>query len=1656
MKKLFTLLFLLITSLAISLHAEDYIVSTGDGDKGEKTVTGSLNFYDSGAASGNCQGNYGKMVTFIASNPNNLLKIEMKSFNNGDTGYMNLYNGDPEWIGWNSAPQGSFATYTHSDFSSIYTSQNDTLTIFCRNASGTYPGWHAVITEMPGSDMEYVSCNQSQDDIIDYGINSSDVPLLKISVNTQGNLNPINLNEIQWDLTGTTDIANIANIKLYQTSGDFNTSNLIASKNTITNTGSFIQDITLSNGSNIFWIAIDFTASAPAGAVFDISCPSIKVNSTTQNCSTTSPAGNVTILNEALLTSTPKTYTIGDLDLNFYDDGGKDGEFTRYFEGQATFVPNTTGEAVQIEFTSVDINDFGGTKDILKVYNGSSVDESQLISNISGKGQYKSTASNGALTLVFKSKAYYTRNGFKAVISKFTPQQMVVKSTEITQATTATVSSQEQNAVILKTNIVCENTLNPLEINNFHINVVDYTTIKNVKIYTSNQDEIFNTSKLVGEALAINSNELDITINTDALKEGNNFFWVCYDMQNFIAKNTAIDASIGSITISNTVTDLTATGNPDGERLIDNKITSRVGNFDYSIQGPWLFTHHANEEGTKYAKENGDQITEFTPATVGEILKLQFTDFQVKRYGATEARFEIYSGKGDTKQLLWSVQSDDDAENGPGSETVFRSSAVDGSLTIIFNADDPASNYYCGAGWHATVTPFVPSDMIFQSIEVTQATTDVVSVGGKNALILGMNIQTQDDKNPLLLQELTVDTKSCFTSIDSIKIFSTVSNTFELGEATLVAQSAATSNQVTIVPVENNTLRNGNNYYWISYNINPLCASNTIIDAKIISAKLSGTTHTPTLGDPDGERTAVKQFVYKDGNNGTITVAGSLNFYDTGNKTGEYGQFEDCQVTFQPSDPTKVIKINITSLDLDYNAYLKFYYGSKVKEGSFSYDKQFGKFADNLPISFISESTDGCMTVTFESGRDLGDGFEILVEEYEPLPLSTSSIEATGADFTTVKGDSQAQMQKIAVTIGGEKGTFDFTNFQFTTVGTTASSINKAQLFYTGTSDVFSNANLFADSQVVNQQLSFTGTQQVDKATTYYFWLSYELSNTLAIDDVAKAQLTAYTFNGEAQVTLTNQTLTTATIAQGLSGDYTIGNAQGSDYATIQEAITALETGIEGPVQFLIQDGTYSGQMTLNPIKGSSSVNTVTFKAAATSNPAVLFKEEDSFNNSQAFFEINGADYIRIENIQFETPLSWNSIIGLKEGSQHITISHCNFTTTSNSMTHIKSTVNSDAFLYNHYLTIENCSFTKGHTGIEISGNSRTIGTTEKGLHISHCRFTNQRSKSLYVRLEDDFILENNQFEIVESDFDMVAIDFSATPRSIVRNNTIHIDETNHTGFNNSTYAMNIRPRLESETSTQKTAVYNNYILANNIQDNRNLVFCKYLAHVDFVYNTIRLDGSNSARCLLVTNSTAAYSIQNNIFQHLSDGKVIQLNTGDDISNATLNNNIYYTNGTVFGYAQNEQASFNDWATAVNEQNSQAMLVNFVDNSSAKLSSTTGLIEAVSLDYVTTDMFGIVRQSPLTPGATQYKSDEPTLIENTSSQEWEVISNASVTTILSEVDNYSITVFDMTGRIVSQHNNCHNNTTLNIYNTGLYIIRLQTTTTQTLCKVLVP
>ena len=76
-------------------------------------------------------------------------------------------------------------------------------------------------------------------------------------------------------------------------------------------------------------------------------------------------------------------------------------------------------------------------------------------------------------------------------------------------------------------------------------------------------------------------------------------------------------------------------------------------------------------------------------------------------------------------------------------------------------------------------------------------------------------------------------------------------------------------------------------------------------------------------------------------------------------------------------------------------------------------------------------------------------------------------------------------------------------------------------------------------------------------------------------------------------------TATTGAFAQ-LSGTYTIGTSGSENYSSIDNAISALSSGVSGPVVFEISSGSYTSYgYYLIPVSGMSSTNTVTFRPAA-------------------------------------------------------------------------------------------------------------------------------------------------------------------------------------------------------------------------------------------------------------------------------------------------------------------------------------------------------------------------------------------------------------------------------------------------------------------------
>jgi hypothetical protein len=122
--------------------------------------------------------------------------------------------------------------------------------------------------------------------------------------------------------------------------------------------------------------------------------------------------------------------------------------------------------------------------------------------------------------------------------------------------------------------------------------------------------------------------------------------------------------------------------------------------------------------------------------------------------------------------------------------------------------------------------------------------------------------------------------------------------------------------------------------------------------------------------------------------------------------------------------------------------------------------------------------------------------------------------------------------------------------------------------------------------------------------------------------------------NGVADSFVGNDTLT-VTLKPALSGTFTIGGTA-PDYPSFSAAAADLNAnGICGPVVFNVRPGTYTEQVTLNQVSGSSPTNTITFQSENGDRNSVIL----SFNATTTTMHtlmLNGADWVRVRNMTIQ------------------------------------------------------------------------------------------------------------------------------------------------------------------------------------------------------------------------------------------------------------------------------------------------------------------------------------------------------------------------------------------------------------------------------------
>lgn len=1444
----------------------------------------------------------------------------------------------------------SSGTYTNK----IYMSSDATGALSCcvcayETDYDKEQGWKATVTTVSSNPMEVKSATADYTNTrSELYVGEQNINMGGIRILTEGLGDPDYLTSISFTLSGNVFDAN--QLRLYQTD-KASVAGLTPIEGTITksgNTYTLTCNQVLDAGANNFCLAGDMLSKTAIGATSTLTITGL----TTKNGFKTLTAATakeqkvteVRMVNGLHLT----VYVSGDMP--FYDDGGVDGKISNNFSGYITFIPSTEGKKVQIDLHDIHIfiASLSYNSDVLKFYNGKTADEANLLYNVKDSKidnlTLKSTSDDGAMTVYLYSKtpgSYVQGNGFEAVVSEFSAVQMEVASSAVTKQS-GKVAGCAEGVQVMQFCLTTKNTEPALQPVLFHFNTGNtYERIDSATLYFTGTSAEFATTQKVGK-VAVTGNEFTIPASGISLTEGENYFFLTYDVACNVQNGDKLTANITQADFGNG-TEYKGFSNSEDVLTINNTLYSDCGSKTVHVYGEWIFTHTAGDlYPDRYDAVTCNQTTTFVPTTEGMVIQMNFADFAISFNSYSKADFRIYAGQGTEGELLWEADKDNYIA-GPG---LVRSNAEDGALTVVFNANTEYWTYIgADKGWHATVSEYQPKPMTIEATTLTALSQDALTRGQKSAALLGLNITTTGDLTPLGVKNITVTLGDGAAAIDSLLLLQ--------GE-NIVARAEVKGTEV-VLPV-NATLLEGENAYTIAANIAHDAAIGTEVSVLGVQIAVGETTFTPAV--PVNKRTIRNMYLLKSGNQRVEVDNAPLSFYDDGGAEGKLTLGLKGTVTFVPTVPNTAIQLKFKQWALNGADNFYVYYGENTKDKvdvSLSY---YTKDIDKLTL--ISEDATGAITVTYEShGSIATDGWEIEVSCHELQPLTLDSVKVEDVSAATVnRGSVDVQILRAAVYVSGDRGKLPVENFNVeNTLGAGA-----VKVYSTGTLDAFGTTSLVATADTITNR------------GTYYYWITIDVPVSTEEGATITATLKSVDVN---KTTVQPKNVVTASfeVIGGMHGTYLVGASDAAKYKTIQSAIDALQNGIESAVTFLIEPGTYTEYLTIPEIDGVSAENTVTFRSQTGNREDVIIKydtysPQSSFEGdaTQGIVNVNGADYITFSNLTLTTGNdSYHSVVLVRNKSEHVTIDNCNIyrDLTLTTGKHVVYVTAKDEKTINNYFTLSNSTLTGGYIGVSVSGN---LNNKQVGARIIGNTVTEQGSMGIYLSggerqaLVDGNIVKNTATTKASTK----AMDITLSEGSQVSNNYLYTN----LGVN----ADGLYIRVIKGTAEAPVQIFNNVIdhCANGTSSSYAVNFNKASTNTIFANNTIRTSGESVYPCRIGTTQNNL-QVLNNIFY--SDAvAAMWISSQKYIATTAFEHNLLYSESGKLGKIGADE--YNDiaaWRTAIKSTTDISESVQFESAEVLRPTNKGNLVSAQVLDFVTTDITGFKRAAVPTIGAYEWK-----------------------------------------------------------------------------------
>ena len=572
----------------------------------------------------------------------------------------------------------------------------------------------------------------------------------------------------------------------------------------------------------------------------------------------------------------------------------------------------------------------------------------------------------------------------------------------------------------------------------------------------------------------------------------------------------------------------------------------------------------------------------------------------------------------------------------------------------------------------------------------------------------------------------------------------------------------------------------------------------------------------------------------------------------------------------------------------------------------------------------------------------------------------------------SVAGQKNVPFLGLKVYASGAQNKLRFTSFNYNYLGTSNLDVSSMRLWHTGASSNFDTTKqIGATVSAIGSSFNITSTGFDSLAVgTNYFWLTGNVEQTATLCNTLDFENANVTIGDTLRTPLVTNPVGVKQIRPPLSGTYTIGaiaptTCNGTHFASFTDAVKDLnELGITGAVTFLVDTGTFVERITINPIKGVSAINKITFIGSGKNTTKLTHNSASSVGASTVW--LNGADHIHFRDMTIE---ALNNTYGIGVLLNNIADSNSfrnmivNLSLTSTVATTggiIFSGTEADLTLAGNngnYCTMDSVDINGGYYGIVMYGLSSTVLLT--GNKITNCKFNTQYYYATYLYYNNRFLMRGNVNDGGRNTTYYALYNYYGSNYSIEQNQ-----------FNSPSVGVYL---VNTNDYLYDNAV-NTYFVNNLVKGGSSYaIYFNSCSNTKIWHNTFvsSITSTTSGTAYFTGNTTPDVDCRNNIIvnQSLTTGNAVYNATSNVFSHLDYNNyiapgNIMYTSATVL------YATLAAWKSAVPTQNINSISTSpvFVSATNIHIQQTNPTMTAPNLGF-NVDVDGDSRFSPTTIGA---------------------------------------------------------------------------------------